>query len=411
MTDKSSRKVSDNQMSSKDTQRKNEVATNRRTLLKTSGLAGLAAVFGATGTSGVAAAEGRGHSNNQGRSDIKRFSTYVAYPGEIQTRLDAARDDGGGVVRLVSGEVYDPDETLHIWDGVALDYNGGRVKLTSDINLHRFYPRGRVINQDVDLREVGGFSSAVNWALNDEDIPGVVPISAFDNGEVRPWEKFMDGKHLTNIDGGRIVGNWEEGTGIYLENRIPQGMHFFNADIAMRSIHTGVRFSRGSDGFQINGNLFNLHLDGYTVGVHQEYNSDYNSSLDYPPEDLTIDLDYTLMNGNKFNLSTQTGLVLDRPVEWLWKIEEGAKNILTPRPQNWDIGIYEDGNGDGEADGWLIEENFSGNPVSDRNRGNVLIDNRPLESSFVVDETAGGSDDPTNGVVSWFNLMEPNQPE
>lgn len=408
MTEDNSSKGSIESTKESEKPQKRSITTDRRGLLKTGTLAGLVAVLG-SGLSGPAAAKGRGH--GRGNSDIRRFSTYVAYPGEVQSKLDAARDDNGGVVRLVSGEVYDPEETWHIWDEVALDYNGGRVELTSDINLHRFYPRGKVINQDVDLRNVGGYSSAVNWALNAEDIPGVIPISAFDNAEARPWEKFPDGKRLVNIDGGRIVGSWEEGTGILLENRIPQGLHFFQANLAMRRIHTGVRLARGRDAFQINGNLFNLHLDSYTIGVHQQYNPDYNNSLEYPPIDATIDLDYTLINGNKYNLSTQTGLILDKPTEWLWKIGEGAKNILTPEPQNWDLSVYEDSNGDGRSDGWLIESNFSDNNLGDRNRGNVLIDNRSLSPSFVVDETARSEGGPTNGVVSWFDLMRPNQPE
>jgi hypothetical protein len=407
--------------------------TRRQTL---TGLLGGSAVLGAAGTASADPPSGSGgppfadeahdHSGDYlgkdkpvDRIDVETLNAESgpanirwAAPGEVQTKLDAARDDDGGVVRLVSGKVYDPVETWHIWDEVTLDYNGARVELTSDINLHRFYPRGQVINQDVDLRGVGGYSSAVNWALNAEDIPGVIPISDFDNGDARPWEKFPEGKRLINIDGGRIVGNWEKGTGIFLENRIPQGLHFFHANLAMRKIDTGVRFYRHRNGFQINGCLFNLHMDSYSIGIHQQYNPNYNTSLEYPPENTTINLDYTLINGNQFNLSTQTGLILDKPTRWLWKIEEGAKNVLTPAPQNYDLGVYTDSNNDGHSEGWLIEENFSDNNVSSRNNANILIDNRSLSDSFVIDETAeSGPGGPTNGVLSWFDLMEPNQPE
>jgi hypothetical protein len=371
---------------------------DRRSVLVAGGVAGITSIlnrFGGTPREKNA----RSFEKRTTADEVKsqEASMYVAQPGEVQTQLNAARDDGGGVVQLDSGKTYDPSETWHIWDDVTLDYRGAKVELTSDINLHRFYPTGRVVDQHVDLRGVGGYSSAVNWALNDEDVPGVVVYSEFDNQEARPWEKFPDGKPSTHIEGGRIVGSWEGGTGILLENRIPQGLHFFNADVGMKQIETGVRFRRHENSFQINGNYFDLFLDTFSVGIHQEYNTGYNTSLDYL--DRTINLDEAWMNGNEFNLSTQTNITVPgRKTDWLWKIEEGKKNQLTPQPFNWDIGGYSDSNNDGDPDGWLIEDNL------DQNTGNIMLDPRSLRSSFLIDQTIGSGT--SNGIVSWSDLAK-----
>lgn len=66
--------------------------------------------------------------------------TTRAAPGEVQATVDRVHERGGGTVFLDGAERYDPDETIHVRPGVALDFDGAILEPTADRDLFHVHP-------------------------------------------------------------------------------------------------------------------------------------------------------------------------------------------------------------------------------------------------------------------------------
>lgn len=246
-------------------------------------------------------------------------------PGQVQEIIDAAAGTRGhSRVHLHPEVIYDPDETWKIKDGVTLDYNGARVDLTADIDLHDIHPAGRVEQPVVDLREVsGGYTSSV------------FVFSSRRHG-------FYGKDRIWRVRGGITRGGSTGGTAFEFDQGNENAIYFVHCDHAVRSVSTVVDMHR-EDAFGINGNrIFGLWY-GFERGIHM-HNVE---QPDRVPGNIS---------GNDFDVIAQPG----DDTEILWDMEVGHHNIL--RGRFWDFARYEDVM-------WRIHEPP---PGTRRHFGNVL---------------------------------------
>jgi hypothetical protein len=226
-------------------------------------------------------------------------------PGQVQDAIDAAAETRGhSRIHLHPEITYDPDETWEIKDGVTLDYNGARVRLTTDLDLHDIYPAGRVEQPVVDLREVsGGYTSSV------------FVFSSRRHG-------FYGRDRIWRVRGGITRGGLTGGTAFEFDQGNENAIYFVHCDHTVRYVSTVVDMHR-EDAFGINGNrIFGLWY-GFERGIHM-----HNvKQPDRVPGNIS---------GNDFDVIAQPR----DDTKILWDMEVGHHNIL--RGRFWDFAQYED---------------------------------------------------------------------
>lgn len=266
----------------------------------------------------------------------------VAPPGAVQATIDEQATSGGGHVSLQPGERYNPNTTWHIKEGVTLQYNGGRVAPSADVDVHLMYPRSRVVNPRVDLRELSFSSSVFLWDSK--------RVTSYANDTKWP-----------SVTGGLVTGTPGEGTLFYLREGDQSAIYFVSAQTNSNGIGTIIDMHRRDD-FGINGCRFGGHHDHFETVIHTRTTGSSSENRNN-------------LSGNIFDLSLQSRDV----TETGWEMEVGHRNEW--RGLIWDVQNYETL--------WRLHEGAGGKNVLWRNKGTAGL------GSF-IDDNVGN---PSNSVL------------
>lgn len=293
--------------------------------------------------------------------------TYVGRPGDLQSALADAAEDGIGRVRLVAGTTYERNEPLEVPSDVVLDCSGARVDVTADVNCFELRARSQVRFPRVRTTSVDGYSGSVFH---------VYPRQ-FDDGFVAPMP-------LWTVYGGYSEMTPDEGTCIELHGSGPttnvagdphREWNVYFCHVAHNCLG-GRRYAYlhrdGGDpglGGHVNGNV----IQGLAAGATRFVETDDDAG----EQD-------NMVNGNRFHLAVQA----HRNAEWLWYANKGKHNTLGLWGQHWDYHSYADSNGDGHPDWWYIGPNAAMNFLR-RNR--VSAPTPAGLAATVVDDSDGAS--------------------
>jgi len=190
----------------------------------------------------------------------RNSGTAVAVPGDVQSAIDAATENGGGIVRLDSTNRYDqPASPWVVREGVTLDFDGAFLRGTGDrheIDLIHVHPGARVHGPRIDLYDEGqGYSQTNRYRGR---------VFSLDTRFASPY--FADGTAIRN---GNILAVGGTGTACYLGvNTEGPGSAISHLDLQF-----DVGTPAGSDAEMSVGTALHLDTtgagnDGWINGVH-----------------------------------------------------------------------------------------------------------------------------------------------
>lgn len=275
---------------------------------------------------------------------VREMDTMIgsfAPPGEVQSTIDERAESGGGTVYLQQNNRYRPDDTWHVRSDVTLNYNGATVSPSADVDVHLMYPRSRVIDPRVDLRDISFSSSVFLW----------------DSARLSGYTERVGWPYVT---GGLVTGTPGEGTLFYLHEGNETAIYFVRAQTNSEGMGTIIDMHRRDD-FGINGCRFGGHHDYFEKVIHTR---ETGSSAEYRNN----------LSGNIFDLSVQSRDV----TEMGWDMQAGHRNEW--RGLIWDVQDYDTL--------WRLHEGAGGKNVIWRNKGTAGLE------SFIDDQVG----DPTNSV-------------
>lgn len=293
--------------------------------------------------------------------------SYVGRPGDLQSALSDAADDGIGRVTLVAGATYERQNPIEVPTDVVLDCTGALVDVAADVNCFELRARSQIRFPRVRTTGVDGYSGSIFH---------VYPRQ-FDDSFTAPMP-------LWTVYGGYSEMTPDEGTCIELHGSGPstdvagdphREWNVYFCHVAHNCVG-GRRYAYlhrdGGDpglGGHVNGNV----IQGLAAGATRVVETDDDAGA--------AD---NMVNGNRFHLAVQA----HGNAEWLWYANKGKHNTLGLWGQHWDYHSYADSNGDGDPDWWYIGPNASMNFLR-RNR--VAAPTAAGLAASVVDDSDGDS--------------------
>lgn len=291
--------------------------------------------------------------------------TLVVPPdGEIQPVLDevgGVRDDAEllgpyNEVALTTGETYTISETVTVPPGVALDCNGAKIEVPTDVNAIRIGGAASLRDPVVEVT-TDDFDSTI-LTVTDAVEGGVAP---------RP-------RHPCTIRDMRLGAPYGAGTGYRILDRQGSGMWGVRATGIIAGTDTCMHYNAAGDGSWINGCWFKGILGYSRVGVRTEAGPDANPHH---------------ADGHRFNIMYQPSS--DPKTEWFWDQRHGTINRMLATV--WDNQHIEDRTiwriGPEVGDHNVLIDGFNGVFTWDEN---VVceLDDRDGNTVFTYTEAMGG---------------------
>lgn len=300
------------------------------------------------GTLTITRADGQGGSAAQLENRMDDLSNrmedrgFLAGPGNVQSTLDDALEDGVGRVDLVSGTTYEFDSSIEVPPGVSLDCTGAYVDVQSDVNAFDLHTQSQIVNPQVRTTQVDGYSSSIFHISPQQYGDGFgsgrpVPVWTVSGG----WSEMTPGEG-TCIELHGVRENPNRQYDVSRDNR--QVYFCFVAHNCIGGRRFAYLHREGGDttrGGHVNGNI----VKGFAKNATRFVETDDSSS------------GKNMVNGNKFYLTTQPY----EESEWLWYANKGSRNELYEWGKNWDYARYSDNDGDGYAESWYIGPNAGKN--------------------------------------------------
>lgn len=292
---------------------------------------------------------------------------YLARPGDLQSALDDAVEDGVGRVSLVGGRTYELSSPIDVPPAVSLDCTGARVAIAEDVDGFVLHSQSQVRQPHVRTTDVDGYSSSI-FKVDPVQFGGSfgtdrpVPVWSVSGGfsEMTPGEG-------TCIE---LRGVRENPDGDYNVQRDNRNVYFcfvaHNCTGGYRYAYLHRDGGTTTRGGHVNGNVIQGFADNTTRFVETDDTASGKN----------------MVNGNKFYLATQPG----PESEWLWYANKGTRNELYEWGTNWDYARYSDSDGDGYPESWYIGPNAGQNYVWRKVSGAT-----GGLASTVMDESGGDS--------------------
>jgi hypothetical protein len=241
--------------------------------------------------------EKTGYSRNPDYESVttdRQNNTYIASPGEIQSDIDGANSDGGGLVRLVPNNDYDPSQTVDVKPDVDLDFNGARIVPSADRDIVNVHRRARVFRPHIDYTDgvAGSFTSSV------------FVLDGGLSGRYYPQQYAYIGPGV--VDGVQGAGSIVKYTGTSsIFATIVDGLHIGGAGTVVDMDATNT----------VNGNYSRFFVNNADTAIHQT--ADGKRSR------------------NWFDVYVQANSGNDE----LWRLDRGNENLV--RGWVWDINQYD----------------------------------------------------------------------